>query len=346
LKIGLSPPAPEVIFFVVGKIYFFSEPSVRFVYASAIGNVNLKNLSDVELLKSTKAAAFREREATLILLHHLREVERRFLYAHQYSSLHAYCVGELGLDGAMAQSRISAMRLLRDFPEFTEETQSGKLNLTLLAQAHSFFHKEKISSQDEKREIIRSVCGKSVREAERELISRASIPELHVPERVRPVSRTHTELRFLVDEEIMGYIETLKGHLLEWKIQEIFRTVLKEAVEKRQANPLPKPIPKKDDSLPAQEVKRSKSKRSSKAKIRREVFARDQNQCTFTTSDGKRCEAKTRLEVDHILPKSKFGLFTADNLRLLCRTHNQLAAVQEFGLEKMAQFLPKLRDGP
>ena len=28
-----------------------------------------------------------------------------------------------------------------------------------------------------------------------------------------------------------------------------------------------------------------------------------------------------------------------ENLRLLCKTHNQLAAIREFGADKMAQFI-------
>jgi len=339
--------------------------------------MNLQHLSNDELLRNTKDAATREREATLHLLHHLREVERRMAYALKYSSLHAYCVGELGYDGAMAQSRISSMRLLREFPELEPETKSGALNLTLMAQAQSFFKKEKVKSIDIKREILRSISGKSVREATRELLSRAEVPEVHVPEKIREVSDSFTELKFLVDAEIMGYIDMLKSQLGEGSLKEIFRVALREATQKRdpkvryQAKACdrvadPERAPKicagqeqvqcqastaagkaQNDSReimgeikispPAHEVK-------SLARIAREVFCRDQYQCTFLTSDNKRCGEKYRLELDHIIPKAKNGPFLVENLRVRCRTHNQWAAVQSFGYLKMEKFLPKLRN--
>ncbi len=43
--------------------------------------MNLKSLSDESLLKQTELAVAREKEATLSVLHHLREVERRQLFA-------------------------------------------------------------------------------------------------------------------------------------------------------------------------------------------------------------------------------------------------------------------------
>ena len=46
---------------------------------------------------------------------------------------------------------------------------------------------------------------------------------------------------------------------------------------------------------------------------------------------GKRCEAASRLEFDHIEPIAKGGQSTTSNLRLRCRAHNQYAADCAFG---------------
>ena len=107
--------------------------------------MHLRNLSDDELLAQTKTAVLKERDTTLGVLHHLREVERRQLFAPSHSSHFDYCVHALGYDAGSAQLRISAMRLLRDLPELEQKVESGGLNLTLLAQAQSFFRKEAIS---------------------------------------------------------------------------------------------------------------------------------------------------------------------------------------------------------
>ena len=65
--------------------------------------------------------------------------------------------------------------------------------------------------------------------------------------------------------------------------------------------------------------------------VRREVFARDGEQCTYWDAEGNRCPARGFLELDHIDPQALGGTDTAANLRLRCRAHNALYAEQVFG---------------
>ena len=51
---------------------------------------------------------------------------------------------------------------------------------------------------------------------------------------------------------------------------------------------------------------------------------------------GKRCEARTRLEFDHIEPVARGGRATVGGLRLRCRAHNQYAAECTLGTEFMS----------
>ena len=67
------------------------------------------------------------------------------------------------------------------------------------------------------------------------------------------------------------------------------------------------------------------------AEVKRAVWQRDGGQCTFVTTTGRRCTARTRLEYDHVAPVARGGRATAGNLRLRCRAHNQYAAECEFG---------------
>lgn len=69
--------------------------------------------------------------------------------------------------------------------------------------------------------------------------------------------------------------------------------------------------------------------------LRRIVRQRDGGQCSFVSPTGRRCEARKRLDCDHILPIAKGGKTTVDNLRLLCRAHNQHMADRELGAEFM-----------
>jgi hypothetical protein len=80
------------------------------------------------------------------------------------------------------------------------------------------------------------------------------------------------------------------------------------------------------------------------AETKRVVYHRDQGQCTFCNpSSGARCEARRFLEFDHITPRSRGGASTPENLRLRCRTHNKLAAVEILGQALMARYCPALR---
>jgi len=63
---------------------------------------------------------------------------------------------------------------------------------------------------------------------------------------------------------------------------------------------------------------------------RREVFARDGEQCTYVSADGERCTERGRLELDHVVPKARGGSDEAENLRVRCRAHNQLYAEETF----------------
>jgi 5-methylcytosine-specific restriction endonuclease McrA len=72
------------------------------------------------------------------------------------------------------------------------------------------------------------------------------------------------------------------------------------------------------------------------AATRREVFARDGEQCSYVDSEGRRCECRTRLELDHIQPRALGGGDDASNLRARCRSHNLHAAEEIFGKEHVA----------
>ncbi len=69
--------------------------------------------------------------------------------------------------------------------------------------------------------------------------------------------------------------------------------------------------------------------------VRERRLARADYQCEYRGPGGVRCTARTRLEIDHIDPVAKGGSHSEENLRVLCRGHNLLAAKREFGEEFM-----------
>jgi 5-methylcytosine-specific restriction endonuclease McrA len=73
------------------------------------------------------------------------------------------------------------------------------------------------------------------------------------------------------------------------------------------------------------------------AHVRRAVHERDGGRCTFVSVDGHRCGSRSHLQFDHIKPIACGGASVPENLRLRCRTHNQLEAERMFGTDFMQQ---------
>ena len=77
-----------------------------------------------------------------------------------------------------------------------------------------------------------------------------------------------------------------------------------------------------------------KPKRYISSKVRYRVWMRDQGKCTYVCPKTKRrCLSAHLLQIDHIKPFSLGGTHEADNLRLLCASHNQFmfSRYQKYG---------------
>lgn len=77
--------------------------------------------------------------------------------------------------------------------------------------------------------------------------------------------------------------------------------------------------------------------------VRRAVFERDGERCTFVDETGRRCEARTFLELDHRVPHARGGTDDIDNLCVKCRRHNALAAERAFGRKHVAKKIGEKR---
>ncbi len=69
------------------------------------------------------------------------------------------------------------------------------------------------------------------------------------------------------------------------------------------------------------------------AAVRRAVFGRDGNRCTYVADAGERCAEMHRLEFHHLAPFAAGGEHDVSNLALRCAAHNALAAEEDFGRE-------------
>jgi len=317
--------------------------------------MNLREMTDDQLHVSTLKTADRQREVTLDLLNHLNEVERRHLFSKfNCSSLHGYCVQELKMTSGTACRHIDAARLLKQVPQLEAKLLDGTIAMTTIANAESFFKREARSGNrfdtEKKQTVLAKLESISTKEAEKVLIAHSSKPEIHLKEKVTQKTENLVELKVHLDEETMAMLERLKeiwSHAMPHAtFGDMIKRAAKEAVEKN--DPLKKAERSEARANKPKEPKTPSTGSSngtppstgSKAEIRRQVWKRDQAQCTFVDPrTGERCGAKHFVEEDHIVPKAMGGQYTTENIRLRCRAHNQRHAINCYGNKKMRQFL-------
>jgi hypothetical protein len=156
-------------------------------------------------------------------------------------------------------------------------------------------------------------------------------------------------VHFTADVELKELLErarAIAGHRLPQNdLSSLMRLVFASFVKHEEARRFAvgrRPRPRKADATRAKvEAARGtppggvsnpeKLRRHVPAAVRRAVYLRDGGQCTFASEDGRRCEARALLELDHVKPWARQGDAGTDNIRLRCRAHNQMHARECFG---------------
>jgi len=72
---------------------------------------------------------------------------------------------------------------------------------------------------------------------------------------------------------------------------------------------------------------------------RRVVLERDGLGCRWVDAEGNRCGSTAWLELDHHHPSGKGGSSEPQNVRLLCRAHNRLAAERAYGRDHIERAI-------
>lgn len=258
----------------------------------------------------TKKLVASERNATSMLLHHLKEIDRRKLFSDlKYSSLFDYCVKELGYSEGSAQRRIVAARMLAEIPEIEMRIQSGKLTLTNISQVGQFF-----KDPDERKEALAKIEGLSKKDCEKKLFE-LSGKELPHKSEMKRVSEDKMKVALILPDDVMEKLERLKDLLGCASIEEAISfgvdSGIKE-VEKKKFHTTDRP---RKSSPPPVAVGRVVS-----AKVKREVYQRDKK-CT-------NCGSSFQLNYDHRTPYALGGTSGGENIRLLCFHCNQRGRIR------------------
>jgi hypothetical protein len=209
------------------------------------------------------------------------------------------------------------------------------------------------------------------------LLTVASTSEFVIPtEKVRAVSGDQVEVRFTASSELVEKFERLKGLLAHknpnlkladlidqlcdlglerWsrghmpadnlndggvakasraqKSAQVSAQKTQNAVEPGDQVSLRQTMPQAQ-TAPARNLAKisSGTKPTSLASIRRSVWREARGRCA-------NCASHFALEIDHRVPKALGGTNSRENLRLLCRSCNQRAAIERIGLQHMEIYL-------
>jgi hypothetical protein len=302
--------------------------------------MNLQDLSDQQLMSETRLLVKQESSLLLTILHHIKEIDRRRLYAEfKQPGLLELIMKEFGYPKDQAIRRIQTMRMLRELPEIEPMLESGELNLTHVCIAQTLFSHEKKEGKSlpvqAKIAILEQVAGKTTREAQKIIFSHSTSP-VKFKEVIKMVGPDCYEVTFRTNEALVNSLEELKGMLAHkypnMTLEELIQKLAKLGREEFQrVKSVAKPV-----AAPRPNLNTKNSKAAiSKAAIKRQIWQRDKHQCTG-------CGSTFALEEDHKIPKAKGGPYSLENMRLLCRPCNQRAAVKHFGVEKMSRHFQNL----
>jgi 5-methylcytosine-specific restriction endonuclease McrA len=306
---------------------------------------------------------------TAMMLAYLGEFDEQKLYRPEaYSSMHQFCVSELGMSEDGAEKRIRVARITRDFPALFPAIADGRLHLTgvlLLApvltsaNATNLVNASSRKSCAQIREMLATWFPKPEPALQVALpavpcAAAADSPAEPASKRVEELSGTHDSLVILAEMQqcpasfarftpVAPGRYAIEGRVDQALVEKLHRSQellshggrscgLAELLELA-ADLLLAHAERKRFGATERPRKRNSGGDGDRItnEVKREVYARDGGQCTFTSDTGRRCVSRGNIEFDHIQPVARGGRSDADNVQLLCRAHNQLLADRAFG---------------
>src|SRR5215831_1671663 len=323
---------------------------------------SFSHVADGVLLQSVREDRAALRGATARFLAKLAEIDERKLYLPlACSTMHVFCVRELGCSEQKAYKWMQVARVARRFPAIFRAIADGRLEKSAVVVLAHHFTDENVE------ELLRQAAGSTKAEIESLVAGRSRKKQMPIqdstsssrgeglspgiienappadPGGSEPESLGETlvlaapsgcSLTVQLDgesQELLRYAQALLGHADPSRDPpKLFGRALQSLVadlEKRKFGGRTGPRSKRHGD--------SANPRHIPVSVRRDVWLRDGGRCTFVSLDGKRCDCERQLEYDHAQPVAKGGPSTAENLKLLCRAHNQFEAERTFGPEFM-----------
>jgi hypothetical protein len=250
------------------------------------------------LLKLVKT----ERKIQTEVLDHLQIInEKKIFLNFGHDSLLRYCVKELGYSESAAYRRIKAVRATSELPELKKEIHAGNLNLSQISQAQGLFENYKKETKtkiakDKKLELFNQIKCQSSFNSEKILRTQLGL------KRKKRIITIEVE-----DDTYQAWVE-FKGKMIHknYSDEKLFLSLLEKTT-----------MPPKKRLRKVSPIKKSRHQSYVSAKIKKELLEKAKH-CQM-----QNCKSTYGLEIDHIRPISQNGQSNRENLRVLCRHHNQ-----------------------
>jgi len=294
-------------------------------------------LNNEELMDGLKFLSVQHNKTEATLLMYIAEVENRRLYAEAgYSSLFKYLIEELRYSEDAAAKRIHVARVAKRMPQVFGLLSEGKVSLTALSRLAPYLFKPNGFR------LLEQSQYKSVREVERLIVS--YFPKADVPDSVNntttPLSVDRVHVSFSASKEFAEDLkkaqDLLRHKYPQGKLRDVLGEALKILVQKKTPSIMhqaKKKASKPKEHAPGHVVRKHPlASRYIPQAVKMAVWERDKGCCTFVSSQGKRCGESGFLQWDHKKPFSLGGSsLIAENIRLLCASHNLLLAERVYG---------------
>jgi hypothetical protein len=178
--------------------------------------VELKRLSDDQLVLSAEDQFALERKTSHYILLHLKEISLRRVYAKRgFPNLREMLIKHFRQSETAANQRLKSLELMLDVPAVEERLISGDLNMSTVAMAQRQIRREeKLTGQEiskeKKIEIVESITNKTMAKAEIELFKLLPETASHPETYERRVSEQATRLNLTVPNDVMEMFIRLK----------------------------------------------------------------------------------------------------------------------------------------
>ena len=317
------------------------------------------HFSNRALRVELKASDGGECKATAVMLSRLGEFDERKLFLEDaYPSMHAYCVGELNYTTEKASKRIYAARSARRFPVLFDAVADGRLNLSGVVMLAKYLRPGNVDgllaaatrkTNDEIAQLIAERFPRPDLPERLGVIAPPPAPPLDVQDSARnadalfatarpcsgpapedsarnatatPLAPEPTQQHCAMNVEPRGRMTSLAPQRVAFQftgdqetreLYEQFRALMSHG------------IPSGEMALVFKEA------------LKIAVVERARRKFAATDRPGPSRGSANQRQFDHIEPVARGGASTVENLRLLCRAHNQHAAERKYGVQFMRE---------